>query len=145
MKNKTSKLVRWITALAFLGVLLSFYSLMHKQGFTEGAFCNLNDTFSCDIVNQGPYSDIAGIPIALIGVIGYLFMAVAAFMKQKNPEDKKLSQFLVASSVGGFLFALYLSGLEAFVLHAWCMLCLTSQGLITAIMTLSILDYRKTR
>lgn len=140
MNHKVVSYVRWIALFAVLGVLLSSYSFLHKQGFASGAFCNLNATFNCDVVNQGPYSQLFGIPVALIGIIGYLLLAFAAGLKMKNPEDKSLSTFLLLASLGGFLFALYLSGLEAFVLHAWCIVCLTSQGLITALLVLSFLN-----
>ncbi|MBI2473957.1 vitamin K epoxide reductase family protein [Candidatus Uhrbacteria bacterium] len=140
MDHKSSSYPRWIIFLSIVGVLLSFYSFLHKQGFTSGAFCNLNATFNCDVVNQGPYSQMFGIPVALIGIIGYLLLAFGAGLKIKNPEDNSLSFFLFFASFGGFLFALYLSGLEAFVLHAWCIVCLTSQGLITALLVLTFLN-----
>src|SRR3989338_3456404 len=113
MDHKATSYVRWMLLLSFLGVLLSSYSFLHKQGFTSGAFCNLNATFNCDVVNQGPYSQIFGIPVALIGIIGYMLLALSAGLKMKNPEDESLSFFLLLASLGGFLFALYLSGLEA--------------------------------
>jgi uncharacterized membrane protein len=40
------------------------------------------------------------------------------------------------ASFSGLLFSLYLSSLEAFILHAWCVLCLSSQLLILAIFIL---------
>ncbi len=138
----TRPYVKWIAVLALVGVVLSTYSLLHKTGFTSGALCNLNDTFSCDIVNQGPYSEIAGIPIASIGVVGYLFVFLAALMKLKNPNDRSLSLFLLLACLGGLLFALYLTGLEAFVLYAWCIVCLISQALIAALTVLAFLNYR---
>lgn len=141
MDHKTVPYVRWIILFAILGVLLSSYSFLHKQGFASGAFCNLSATFNCDVVNQGPYSQIFGISVAFIGIIGYFLLACAAGLKMKNPEDKSLSIFLLLASLGGFLFALYLSGLEAFILHAWCIVCLTSQGLITALLILSVLNF----
>ncbi|HAU65778.1 TPA: hypothetical protein DCW61_00345 [Candidatus Uhrbacteria bacterium] len=141
MDYKISPFIRWILVLSILGVLLSFYSFLHKQGFTAGTFCNLNAAFNCDVVNQGPYSQIFGIPVALIGIIGYFLLALAAWLKIKNSEDKSLSIFLLSASLGGFLFALYLSGLEAFVLHTWCVVCLTSQGLITALLVVSFLNF----
>ena len=140
-----SRYIDWIIGLALVGVLLSVYSLLHKTGFTSGAICNLSDTFSCDIVNQGPYSEILGIPIAGIGVAGYLFVFIAALLKRKNPTDRSLSTFLLVASTGGFLFALYLTGLEAFVLHAWCIVCLASQAVITTLLVLSFLNYRSER
>ncbi|TAL50432.1 vitamin K epoxide reductase family protein [Patescibacteria group bacterium] len=137
--------IDWIIALAFVGVLLSMYSLLHKTGFTSGAICNLSDTFSCDIVNQGSYSEIFDIPVAGIGVAGYLFVFIAALLKRKNPADRSLSLFLLVATTGGFLFALYLTGLEAFVLFAWCIVCLTSQILIASLAGLSFLNYRSER
>ncbi|MBI4435610.1 vitamin K epoxide reductase family protein [Candidatus Uhrbacteria bacterium] len=141
----TKPYVKWIAGLALVGIALSVYSLLHKTGFTSGAFCNLNDTFSCDIVNQGPYSELFGIPIAAIGIVGYLFIFLAAVVKGKNPSDRQLSMFLLVAAWGGFLFSLYLSGLEAFVLYAWCIVCLTSQALMAAIAVLASLNYRSER
>ena len=140
MKKEASACVRWILFLSIFGAVLSLYSFLHKQGFTSGAFCNLNETFNCDVVNQGPYSQLFGIPVALIGIIGYVLLVVSAGLKIKNPEDESLSLFLLLASAGGFLFALYLSGLEAFILHAWCIVCLTSQALIFALFVLSCLN-----
>lgn len=132
-------LLNWMIGLALFGGVLSTYSLAHKTGFTSGAICNLSDTFSCDIVNQGPYSELFGIPVAGIGVVGYLFVFLAAFMKRKNLHDRSLSLFLMLASYGGLAFALYLTGLEAFVLYAWCIVCLLSQATILALAVLSSL------
>lgn len=142
MKKNTYPLVRWIAFLALFGVVLSVYSLLHKEGFTSGAVCNLNDTFNCDVVNQGPYSDLYGIPVALMGIIGYGLIMTASLLKMKQPEDKGITTFLVLASLGGFGFALYLSGIEAFVLQTWCIVCLGSQTVMTAIMILSLINYR---
>lgn len=135
-------ILNWIIGLALFGIVLSTYSLAHKTGFTSGALCNLSDTFSCDIVNQGPYSEIFGVPVAGIGVVGYLFVFLAALLKHKNPHDKSLSLFLVLSTFSGFAFALYLTSLEAFVLQAWCIVCLLSQATIASLAILSILLMR---
>lgn len=135
--NKTW--LKWIIGLALFGVALSTYSLAHKTGFTSGAICNINDTFSCDIVNQGPYSEIYGIPVAVLGVVGYALLFMSAMMKMKNPQDKGLSLFILLASYGGLAFALYLTSLEAFVLYAWCIVCLLSQATIAALAVLSTL------
>lgn len=135
--NKT--LLKWIIGLALFGVALSTYSLAHKTGFTSGAICNLSDTFSCDIVNQGPYSELFGIPVAAIGIVGNALLFIGAVMKMKNPQDKSLSLFLLLASYGGLAFALYLTSLEAFVLYAWCIVCLLSQATIAALAVLSTL------
>ena len=132
------QIITTLFVLAVLGFGISIYSLLHNQGFASGEFCTIGDTLNCDVVNKGPYSIMFGIPVSLIGVIGYLFLAVAAGMKLKNPTDKSLTRFLTFASIGGFLFALYLSGIEAFILETWCLLCLTSQAIILVMAILSI-------
>ncbi|MBI4437720.1 hypothetical protein HY631_02100 [Candidatus Uhrbacteria bacterium] len=119
-----------ILALALAGMAVSLYSLLHNQGFASGEFCTIGEALNCDVVNKGPYSVIFGIPVSLIGVLGYLFLAAAAAIKLSHPSDKSLTKVLFFACLGGLLFSLYLSGLEAFILTTWCLLCLTSQLLI---------------
>ncbi len=139
----TKRIITIICCLAILGLGVSVYSLLHNQGFASGEFCTIGEKLNCDVVNKGPYSTIGVIPVSLIGVIGYLFLAAAAGMKLKNPKDKGLTRFLSLASTGGFLFALYLSGIEAFILETWCLLCLTSQVTILLIAIFSLLLTRK--
>lgn len=122
-----------ILLLSFFGFGLSLYSFAHKFSLVSGEFCTLSTAFNCDIVNRGPYSEMYGIPVALIGMFGYLFVAAAAFALKKQPADRGLRLFLLIASASGFLFALYLTSVEAFVLKIWCLVCLTSQVVIFGI------------
>ncbi len=122
-----------VLVLAFLGLGVSSYSRAHKEAFISGSFCTINETFNCDLVNRGEYSDVFGVPVALIGIIGYGLLALAAVLHVKYPTDRGISAFLLLSSFGGLGFSGYLTSLEAFVLKAWCLLCLTSQILILGI------------
>ncbi|MFA4845306.1 MAG: vitamin K epoxide reductase family protein [Patescibacteria group bacterium] len=137
------RIITALFVLALLGFALSIYSLLHNQGFASGEFCTIGEKLNCDVVNKGPFSQIMGVPVALIGVIGYLFLAVASGLKLKQPLDKSLTKFLTIASIGGFLFALYLSYIEAFILTTWCLLCLTSQAIILVMAILSILLTQK--
>lgn len=131
------KLLVIILLLSIAGLIVALYSFFHNQGFASGEFCSIGDTFDCDIVNKGPYSKLFGIPVALIGILGYIFLGAAAAMKLKDKKDKMLTAFLVFGSSIGFGFTLYLTGLEAFVLHTWCLLCLTSQAIMALIFFLT--------
>ncbi len=122
-----------VLALSAAGFALAAYSMAHKVGFTSGAFCDINATFNCDVVNKGPFSEVAGIPVALLGLVAYAFYALAAGLKLRQPGDKQVTAFLLYSSFFGLLFALYLTGIEAFVLHTFCIVCLTSQAVILAL------------
>ena len=132
------KILGSIAVLALLGVAVSAYSLSHHVGFASGELCSPTDTCNCDILNQGPYSEIGGVPVALIGVIGYWFLILAAFLNYKKQDDTSITRILVLASMGATAFALYLTSIEAFVLETWCLLCLSSQAIIAAIFLLSI-------
>ncbi len=127
------KALHLIIACSFVGLILSTYAFLHNKAFVSGAFCTINSTFNCDIVNRGPYSELLGVPVALLGMTGYLFFAIAAGMSLRRPTDKGLLTFLVIASSGALAFSLYLTWIEAFVLFAWCLICITSQLMILTI------------
>lgn len=122
-----------LLVVSVIGLAISGFSLAHHDSFVSGKFCTIGQTFNCDVVNKGAYSTIGGVPVALIGVIGYALLVIASALKIRQPNDKGLTLFLVASALGGLGFSAYLTSLEAFVLHAWCLLCLTSQIVILTI------------
>lgn len=130
-----------IIVFALVGVTVSIYALFHNAGFVSGAFCTLNETFDCDVVNKGPYSQIAGIPVALIGVVGYVFIAISAFVHLKKPHDRAIAQFVLLASIGGLLFSFYLTGIEFAILKTWCLICITSQISILVIFSFSLWNY----
>lgn len=136
MKTRKEKLLIAVIVLALVGVGISGYSWLHNSNMASGEFCSIGGSFNCDVVNKGPYSKIFGVPVALIGVIGYAFMGLASYLKTKNPSDKQLTLFLGLAATGGLGFSLYLTSIEAFVLHTWCLLCLTSQAVMLTIFVL---------
>jgi len=117
------RLMTAIAVLASLGIAISAFSLHHHFSRSKTSFCNLSQALNCDLVNRSSYSAFRGIPVALIGLIGYLLiLALATFYRQKAETP----MMLLIASVGGSAFALYLAYLEAYVIHAWCILCLSS-------------------
>ncbi len=122
------KIANALIVLSLIGLALSLYSFLHFKGFTSGEFCTINETINCDLVNKGPFSKIFGIPVSLIGILGYTFLLAGSIIKRKKlAEDKELTIFLLAAAYGALGFSLYLTYLEAFVLNAWCLICVTSQ------------------
>ncbi len=139
------KLLWLIIILSAVGVTLSVYQLLHNTGITEGAICNLGEKFSCDLVNRSEYAKVFGFPVAGIGIIGYLLMMVGGILKLRNREDKGLSLFLLVSSSLGLAFSIYLTSIEAFVLDAWCIVCIFSQIIVATIFVaaLTVWNYDK--
>ena len=134
-----------IAVFALAGIGISLYALLLKQGVADGTACTIGESFDCDVVNQSSYSSIMGIPVSLLGILGYAFMGAAAVLLLFKPHDRGMLRFLLLAATGGLLFSFYLTSIEAFILYTWCILCLTSQALILSIFFMSLSLWRKSR
>jgi uncharacterized membrane protein len=130
MRSRARRLLLLIAVLALSGAVVSSVSLHHHYGTSKTAYCDLGESFNCDIVNRSTYSAIFGVPVALIGIAGYLALLLVATFYRNHADTPAI---LMISSATGMGFALYLTYIEGFVLAAWCILCLTSLGLISGI------------
>ena len=123
-----------IAFLALVGVGLSAVSLQRHYAKSASKFCDFGEKFNCDIVNRSEYSSVMGIPVAGIGIAGYgVLLALATFYRARPETPLRL----LAAAVAGLGFALYLTYVEGFVLGAWCILCLSSLGVIAGITVLA--------
>lgn len=125
-----------IALLAALGIAISSVSLYHHFATSKTSFCDLGQSFNCDLVNRSSYSTVLGLPVALIGIVGYVLILALATVYREKAETPLI---LAAGSVAGLIFALYLTYIEARVLFTWCILCLSSFTTILAITILSCL------
>jgi uncharacterized membrane protein len=130
----TRRVLFTIALLASGGVLVSSVSLYHHYGTSATSYCDVGENFNCDIVNRSTYSTLAGIPVAAIGILGYLATLLLATVYRGKAE---VPAVLAVASLAGLGFALYLTYIEGFVLAAWCILCLSSLALIFSIAILS--------
>lgn len=127
-----------IIMLAFAGAIDSGYALQQHYAPPDLSSCDFSETVSCTAVNQSKYSEIAGIPVAGIGIAGYLMLGLLAGIALAKPQKAPmLFQLLALASLGGFLVAVCLTYIELFILKAVCPLCVISQALILAIMPLA--------
>jgi uncharacterized membrane protein len=117
-----------LIVLALAGIIVSALALkVHYDTGTEP--CSINDHWDCGIVNHSSYAMIHGVPVAAIGIAGYLLIGVLAFARRRA--------MLVLAAVIGLGFALHLSYIEKDVLEVWCLYCVISQGIIAIITLLS--------
>jgi len=128
------RLFRTVAILAIFGVAVSAVSLQRHYATSKTQYCDIGETFNCDIVNRSQYSSILGIPVALIGMLGY---AAIAGMATIYRERRDTPAILFAAATAGLAFALYLTYIEGHVLGVWCILCLSSLALITVTAALS--------
>ncbi len=135
----SKRLMSVVAIIAVCGIALSSVSLQRHYAPSKTAYCDIGATFNCDIVNRSSYSAIMGIPVALIGMIGYGVLAGLATVYRERRETPSI---LFGASVAGLLFAMYLTLIEGHVLGVWCILCLGSLILICVTTMLAGLIWR---
>ena len=123
-----------IAVLSLAGAIVSGVSLQRHYAKSATSFCDFGEKFNCDIVNRSEQSEVMGIPVAAIGVVGYAVLFVFSTFYRSRAETP--IRLLVAATAG-LAFALYLTYVEAYVLMTWCVLCLTSLALIFLISVLA--------
>lgn len=122
--------LRYLLALlALAGIIVSVLALQVHFS-TESTPCSINEKWDCGIVNHSPYAVIYGVPVAAMGIAGYLLILVLAWLRRRG--------LLLVATMIGMGFALYLTHIEAKVLGVWCVYCVTSQAIIAALLLLSI-------
>ncbi len=132
---------RWLyrlsLALAILGLLVSIYMTVFK--LTENPNMCLGNG-GCSTVNNSKYAVIYGIPVAVVGVGGYLTLLLLLFLESRVSFLTQNGTLIVFGlALLGFLFTLYLIYVELVLIHALCPFCVTSQVTMTILFILSVI------
>jgi len=118
-----------IAILALAGALVSSLALqVHYSTATEP--CDINAKWDCGIVNHSPFAEIAHVPVAAIGIAGYLLLGGLALARRRR--------WLAAFAVAALVFSLYLTRIEKYVLEVYCLYCVISLGIISLLTILSL-------
>jgi uncharacterized membrane protein len=137
---KSRSLLKWIAVLAVLGIGVSALALQNHYAKSKTSYCTFGEEFNCDIVNRSRYAEVAGMPVALIGILGYLGLLALATLYRDKAETPAMLLFCALSGLG---FSLYLTWVEARVLQTWCILCLSSLFFILLITLLAGVELRR--
>jgi len=122
--------MRWVLIiLAVAGIVVSSLALREHYR-TEASPCSINARWDCGVVNHSPFAMLFGIPVAVIGIAGYLLLAALAL--------GRAYPWMLPFTTGAFTFAVHLADVESMVLGAWCIYCVISLGIIT-LMTLLVI------
>lgn len=128
-----------VVLLAVAGIVVSAMALhVHYMDPSQAPPCAVTEKFDCGAVNHSrfavfpprtfdePATGGHHIPVATIGIVGYVLIAAFALAGWR--------WLAFQASLIGFMCACFLSYLEAFILEKWCIYCLWSQGIVTAIL-----------
>ena len=132
------KRLRQITiALTIIGLLVSIYMTIYKITNNETMCIGSS---GCSEVNASRYSEVNGIPVAVLGVAGYAAILALLFLEQRpGLFQQNGSMMFFGISLLGFLFTLYLIYVEVALIKAYCPFCLTSQAVMTIIFIISVI------
>ena len=118
--------------LSCLSPELWFLSLALRVHYVTGTEpCDINARWDCGIVNHSSFAVVYHVPVAAIGIAGYLLLAVLQFRASAHSLP-------FSAAFAGFLFAFRLSMIEQYGLGVWCLYCAISQGIIALILLLSL-------
>ena len=119
-----------LVLLATLGIVVSALALREHYRTEGDSPCSINERWDCGIVNHSPYAVLRGVPVAALGIIGYLLMAALSW--------RRAYQLLLIVAATGLGFSLYLAQIEARVLGVWCIYCVISLADISLITLLAL-------
>lgn len=139
MRRKIKRMKYLVALLAVVGIVVSAMALhVHYMDPAAAPPCAVTEKFDCGAVNHSRFAVFpprtfdenpkggVHVPIAALGIAGYAAIAVLALAGWW--------WLAFQASLIGFIFAGFLSYLEAYVLQKWCIYCLWSQGIITVIL-----------
>jgi uncharacterized membrane protein len=132
-RRRTLRIAMVVLALIGLGVA-SYLTAAHYAGFVIACTTKHN---SCEQVQQSVYAKLAGVPVALLGLIGYVGILATLLY----PERELTRLGTLGLVIFGWGFSMYLTYREAFTLHEYCEWCLSSAGILTVLLPLSIWRY----
>lgn len=121
---------RAIAFVATLGVGVATYIAIVESG--GGAPACVAGGTGCETVAESSYSHVAGINIAVFGIIGYVGILATAFFAS---DAARFGGFALA--LGGFGYSVYLTYLEIFKIEAICQWCVGSAVLMTILFLLN--------
>jgi len=121
---------RAIAFVAALGIGVATYIAIAESG--GGSPVCLAGSTGCKTVAESSYSHVAGVNIAVFGIVGYALLLASAFFAS---DAARFGGFAVA--LGGFGYSIFLTYIELFKIEAICQWCLASAVLMTILFALN--------
>ena len=130
-----------VAVLSLMGLFVALYLLAHSIGLIP-LICGVG---SCETVQSSPWAKVGQVPVPLIGVAGYVSLLVLAILgiQPSRKDSWGIGLLMLGLATGGMAYSAFLTYLEAAVIHAWCVWCVTSTALMTLIFLASLPELRR--
>jgi uncharacterized membrane protein len=123
------RLHRALIGVTIVGLAVASYlTYIHYAGIKP--ICNISH--GCEKVQGSEWAKVAGVPVALIGLIGYVTIFASLFVRGETARLATAGLTFV-----GFCFSVYLTYLEIFQIKAICQWCVGSAVIMTILLVLS--------
>ncbi len=119
-----------VTLLSSVGIILACYLLYEYLAADPLEACRINAIINCEAVTKGSLAEIFGIPVSLVGLVGYIVILFSSV--------KKIPKLMVAMTTFGMLFCLRLTYLEIFVENVICPVCIICQLIMLTVFIISL-------
>lgn len=131
------KLIYTFVLLSLVGIVDSIY--LTTKHYNASYICSVN---GCEEVLASSYATIFNIPVAILGIIFYSIILLAAitYISQRNKFSLRI---LTIIPVLGFLFSLWLVYLQLFIIQSICTYCMVSATTSTLLFILSLILTKK--
>lgn len=134
-----NKFIFYSLILSFLGfIVASYLTILHYKNILPP--CTI--TSGCELVLTSKYAVILGIPVALLGSLFYLSVIIVCLLILTNYKKVFLNAFYLLVVIG-IIVSLTLTYIQAFLIHAFCQYCLTSEAITLGLAALAYLKYKK--
>lgn len=117
--------------LAIFGIVVASLALREHYRTDGDSPCSINAHWDCGIVNKSPFAMVRGIPVAVIGIVGYLLLGILAW--------KRAYRLVLIACLCALGYSLYLAHIEKDILGVWCIYCVCSLGTISLMTLLSLI------
>jgi len=129
-------LLRISIVLAVLGFLVAVYMTVYKMTDSQ-TMCLGNG--GCSVVNNSVYSEVYGVPVALVGAVGYAaILAVLTLSGRWSLLRQNATLLIFGLCLAGFLFTAYLIYVEIALIRAVCPFCVASQVIMTLLFAAAV-------
>ena len=141
----------WTVALlAVAGAVDSAYlAVSHYRVYTDigySSFCALSQAINCDTVSQSSYAVQFGLPVSVLGVLGYLFFLIVLWhARLEGFRPQRMWSLLFVLALMFALYSVYLALVSTYRIHSYCIMCVVDYGINLALLFFTWLVGRRLR
>lgn len=135
---RNEDLLRWVGVLmAIVGIGISLYLSYVKLADTE-VVCSTSGALDCHSVQDSAYASLLGVPIAFLGLAGYgAILGILLLSSRIELFEAYGPALLFSITLFGFMYSMFLTYVEGFILEKWCQWCIASAMLMTGLFVMS--------